>query len=217
MLHNKRIFRFILTAALCLCWAAPALAATTDYSAGTYDNVVGNPTNPGDPTGIGGVNGFPGANNANASGNTVNVTGGTVNTFILGGRYSTDQGVDTTANNNTVNIESSFGGNASLSVYGGWAEVQGVGGYAGKTATVSGNTVNIYGGQFAEIFGGSAISNDGPATARNNTVNFTHGAVGNIYGGSAWISTPASTYAPLASGNSVIINGGTVTGTVYGG
>jgi outer membrane autotransporter protein len=70
---------------------------------------------------------------------------------------------------------------------------------------------------FSEIFGGSAVSNDGPANATGNTVNFTGGTAGSIYGGSTWITTFATTYSAAATGNRVFINGGTISNTVYGG
>ncbi|MDR2818928.1 MAG: hypothetical protein LBB60_00105 [Desulfovibrio sp.] len=35
---------------------APALAATVDYSSGSFDYLFGNPVNAGDSTGIGGTN-----------------------------------------------------------------------------------------------------------------------------------------------------------------
>jgi hypothetical protein len=211
---RKKIPPMLLTVCIALTLAVlaavPAYAATVNYNTGSFDNVIGN-------DGTGGVNTLP-VNNANASGNTVNVTGGTVSNGIYGGLHYTANGDPATTGNNTVNIESSFSGHSSLDVFGGYAMVDAASGSeAGKTAAATGNTVNIAGGTFSDVVGGQASSYDGLANAGNNTVNFTGGTASNIYGGAASIGAPLSTAASTAMGNSVFISGGTVNGYVYGG
>ena len=140
---------------------------------------------------------------------TVNFNSGTAN-YVTGN--------PATASNNTVNIGASFSGSSGLNVFRGNAQVGDASGLeSGKTAAAAGNTVNIAGGTFTQVYGGTASSHDGPANASNNTVNFTGGTVYYLYGGSAAISLLASTAVVTATGNRVFISGGTVNGDVYGG
>ena len=194
----------------------PVLAGqTVNFDSGETDSVIGNLGGTGAWTG-----GWIGPGNlANSSGNAVNVTGGTVNNDIYGGYHRTDNGDPATANNNRVNIGASFSGNAFLDVYGGYAEVDNDNGLAaGKTAVATGNTVNIAGGMFFDVYGGAAFSYDEASNASNNTVNFTGGTAQNIRGGLAFTgSNTSSTGASAATGNRVFVSGGTVTSSIIGG
>lgn len=221
MLHKKHSLGLPLffMVALCLCRAATAPAATVDFSSGSSTYVVGNPDIAGNPTGTGGINSLDTLrNNAEASGNTVNVTGGTVANGIYGGYHSTTTGAAASATGNRVDVGPAFAGNASLFIYGGFARVAASGSsHIGKSAIASGNTVTVSGGSSYQIFGGQAISEAGPAKADNNTVRLTGGVNKEIFGGQAGISGSSKNYEISASGNHIIISGGTVTNSVYGG
>ena len=123
--------------------------------------------------------------NGTASGNTVNVTGGTVEGYVFGGKSAKDSNHDTvnithgtvggvigggclTAEYNTVNI----GGDAKVTehVYGAKAD---------ESATE--NTVNVTGGTIGgNVYGGYGAS----VKANSNTVNLSGGTMlGAVYGG----------------------------------
>jgi outer membrane autotransporter protein len=85
-----------------------------------------------------------------ASGNTVNISGGTIGDIVTGG-YADGSSANKTASGNTVNIS---GGTIGSSVYGGYAQ----------NGVANGNSVNISGGKIAGVFGGGA------STATGNTV-----------------------------------------------
>ena len=187
---------------------------TANFNSGATDYVIGNLGGTGAWTG----GGYGPLNNADSSGNAVNVTGGRVVSGIYGGFHYTDTGDPATAGNNTVNIGSSF--SDCQDVHGGYAEVGYASGLeAGKTAAASGNTVNIAGGIFGAVYGGDAASFNGPASASNNTVNFTGGTAFTMYiwGGWANVNDNSSTAAITATGNRVFISGGTVNNAIIGG
>lgn len=180
-------------------------AATVNYgsSYGANDSVTGN-------SGITNT-GFPPDDAGGASGNIVNVTGGTVNSIIAGGRHGATTG-SATASGNQVNI-ATFAGSSGTSVDGGFAQAQA----AGNTATANGNTVDIAGGTFSLIRGGSASSDDGPAFASGNTVRVTGVTAGVVYGGQGHVNTLSSTETNTANNNQVFITDSTVLWDIYGG
>ena len=127
----------------------------------------------------------------NATGNTVDMTGGYVRSYVFGG-YVYDTG-DVTDNTVTMN--------------GGYVHDDVNGGYVYDTGDATGNAVNMTGGQVnSGVYGGE--TNSGNATG--NTVTMTGGEVGDdVYGG--------CTYSGNASDNTVTMTGGEVGGDVYGG
>ena len=241
MLHHKLYVLPLALAALFFLLPLHGLAATVEYSSGTHHYVIGNPVNAGDSAGMGGQD-DPNAivQNANASGNTVTVTGGMVNWVISGGFYDTKTFDNPVANNNRVDI-TNFTGGENLLVFGGaaWSMAN----TSGITVTTTGNSVNVGGGRFKNIFGGFASSSHGFALSGGNRVHVTGAnaelisggeahsrgteaiATGNevividstvindIYGGLAF--APVGT--AIAMGNSVILSGGAIGGDIYGG
>lgn len=202
---------FVLAALLSpfLCHPPPPAvqAATVNYGDGdgTNDYVTGN-------TGITN-SGLPPQNVGNASGNTVNVTGGTVTWGIEGGYHTvTDGNGSATASNNQVNI-STFTGLNSTAVDGGLANTLQV----GATATAHSNTVDITGGTFSKVTGGTAISNDGSAYASGNTLRLTGVDAGDAYGAQSLINTHGSTETVVANNNQVFITDSTIRNDVVGG
>jgi outer membrane autotransporter protein len=133
----------------------------------------------------------PGDNPANLAnspdGNTVSVTGGTVDGAVLGvfGGYAESTSGDATASNNTVTVSDSRVGDSL-----------GVGG---------------------DIFGGRTLSVPGSATASNNTVTVSGSDVSSIHGGSADNYDPYSSGRAEASNNTVTVSGGTVKDRITGG
>ncbi|MDR3043122.1 MAG: autotransporter outer membrane beta-barrel domain-containing protein [Desulfovibrio sp.] len=124
-----------------------------------------------------------------ATGNTVTISGGSVDGDVISG----SSGV---ATGNTVNIS---GGMLGRNVYGGF----------GSSGTAQDNDVNISGGTVAGyVYGGRA---DGSGTAVNNVVTISGGTVlGYVYGGRASGSGDALL-------NTVAITGGELHDNVYGG
>lgn len=180
-------------------------AATVNYGNGdgTNDSVAGNSSiiNSGPPP----------QDVGNASGNTVNITGGTVNFIIAGGRHDDTTG-SAAADNNQVNI-ATFTGSAGLTVDGGYAQAQA----PGNTATANGNTVDIAGGTFSTIHGGLASSDDGPAFASGNTVRVTGVTASSVYGGFCLVNTTPSTATNTANSNTVIVTDSSVLSDIFGG
>lgn len=198
---------FVLAALLSpfLCHPPAARAATVNYGDGDgiNDYVTGN-------TGITN-SGFPPQNIDNASGNTVNVTGGTVTWGIEGGYHTVTSG-SATANNNQVNIET-FTGSIGTAVDGGLANTLQV----GATATAHSNTVDITGGTFSMVRGGLATSQDGSAYASGNTLRLTGVDAGFAYGAQSLINSTTSTGTAVANNNQVFITDSTIRNDVAGG
>lgn len=115
-----------------------------------------------------------------ASGNTVNINGGTTRNIYGGFAYvgSLTGTGSATASSNIVNISAG----TMNSVYGGNATVDHLGG----THAASGNTVNISGGTVSNIYGGSVSAPNGTGQAINNTVTISgtpNLAAASLYGG----------------------------------
>ena len=140
------------------------------------------------------VGGYIYGKTGSATGNTVNMSGGTVYAVYGGHVFSPSYFGSGNATGNTVSIS---GGEVGA-VYGGCSNV----------GSATGNTVNMSGGAVKEMYGGHASGD-----AINNIVEFSKGQIstGSLYGGYA-----SGTGA--AKSNTVEIKGGTVeAGSVYGG
>ncbi|MDY0259003.1 MAG: autotransporter outer membrane beta-barrel domain-containing protein [Desulfovibrio sp.] len=207
MLHHKLYVLPLALAALFFLLPLYGLAATVEYSSGTYDYVIGNPVNAGDSTGIGGTNLRATINNANASGNTVTVTGGTVNWIISGG-YHRSNLVSAMAKDNWVEI-TNFTGSIYTNAIGGFADTTDY-----SSAIATGNSVLVRGGMFDSIVGGAASNIKGTALSGDNRVHVTGATVNDISGGRA--RAHAGTEA-IATGNEAIVIDSTVTNDIYGG
>ena len=164
------------------------------------------------------------------NGNKVNISGGTVNSWVYGGysssgaaRYNTIEisGGDsnivcggrgiTDATGNKVTIT---GGTIKSEVYGGYS-------FDGKAinnqVSINGGTVNgnVYGG-YSELSG--EVTNNTVTISKTDTTNPS--ITGNVYGGytkSGTAGGEGTTEDPYQNGNVVTISGGTVTSWVYGG
>lgn len=218
MLHHKLYVLPPVFAALLLLLPLHGLAATVEYSSGTHHYVIGNPVNAGDSAGMGAQD-DPHAlvQNANASGNTVTVTGGTVNWVISGGCYIDTYRAGAVANDNRVDI-TNFTGGEKTRVYGGaaWSMAN----TSGTTVTTTGNSVTVRGGRFYGIYGGfastlygSAFTLYGFALSGGNRVHVTGANVDFISGGEAHTSGKEA----IAAGNEAIVIDSTVTNDIYGG
>lgn len=218
MLHHKLYVLPLLFAALLLLLPLHGLAATVEYSSGTHYYVVGNPVNAGDSAGMGAQD-DPNAivQNANASGNTVTVTGGMVNWIISGGCYIDRDFADVVANDNRVDI-SNFTGGEKTGVFGGaaWSMAN----TSGIIAITMGNNVTVRGGRFYGIYGGFASTLYGFASplygfalSGGNRVHVTGVNADFISGGEAHTSGKEA----IAAGNEVIVVDSTVTNDIYGG
>ena len=133
-----------------------------------------------------------------ATGNTVNINGGSIGHAAGGWNVSADTGG---ASGNTLNISSGFVSGA-------------FGGFGGMGGSATGNTLNLNGGEVSEAIGGS-----GGIESSSNTINISGGEVSMfIHGGnSGW----AGGIGP-ADNNTVNITGGSMfneysTATIYGG
>ena len=211
MLHHKLYVLPLALAALFFLLPLHGLAATVEYSSGTHHYVIGNPVNAGDSAGMGGQD-DPNAlvQNANASGNTVTVTGGMVNWVISGGYYYTKTFDNPVANNNRVDI-TNFTGGENLLVFGGaaWSTAD----TSDITVTTTGNSVNVRGGRFKNIFGGFASSSHGFALSGGNRVHVTGANAELISGGEAHSRGTEA----IATGNEVVVIDSTVINDIYGG
>ena len=159
------------------------------------------------------------------SGNTVTITGGKVTGYVYGGRISVGA-----ATGNRVTITD---GTVNDGIYGGCSDNGGVA--TGNTVTITGGTVGTVDSS-RSVYGG--CSNAGAATG--NRVTITDGTVNNgIYGGWGYkdatnnrvtitggtvgtVDSSRSVYGGYsdmgaATGNTVTISDGTVSGDVYGG
>lgn len=151
---------------------------------------------------------FGGGNQAGVGGGDVAMTGGTVLTGLYGGCNTSG----TVSGNITVNVT---GG--TIGTDGGTkANVHG-GGYGNQTnttgnvaVTVNGTAVNIYG----DVYGGSAKGHINDAASDQTNVTLTAGKIhGDLYGGGLGDNTYAATVNGAVQ---VTVNGGTVSGSVYG-
>ncbi len=208
---------FAISLGLCVIPTQNGFAATVTYGPGNFNrDIIGNGSAADSYYSVGGTNNIAThGNNIYSQGNTVDVTGGTVDDGIYGGYYiGSAPGADISSNNNTVTIESTFPGNSSLRIYGGFARSD-----SEFSMASSNNTVNIYGGQASILYGGLAFNNSMTGsittTASGNTINITGGTIDEVYGGSATSVYRSGTHA--ASGNTINISGGTVGSTILGG
>ncbi|WP_154647292.1 autotransporter outer membrane beta-barrel domain-containing protein [Centipeda periodontii] len=174
-----------------------------------------------------------GANSTgNATGNIVELSGGTVNNNVAGGTImgpsANSQGTGNVASN-TVTITN---GTVNGKTYGG--TTQGTGSVTSNTVTVSGtstilhdvlggrsqtgdastNILNFQGATADNLIGGRVAGTNAAGNAATNTVTVTSGTINNdVRGGE--IVAPSAT--GNVSGNIVNINGGTIGGTVTAG
>ena len=153
--------------------------------------------------------------------NSVTVSGGTV-ANVYGGRID-NANTESEASENTVTIK---GNSRTISnVYGG---------HANKAGGATKNTVTVSGGSASNLYGGYAAQT---GAASENTVNVSGGSVSTIYGGYgksngavkgnavnisgiAVVTTVYGGYTNnggAADGNKVNISGGTINGTIRGG
>lgn len=144
-----------------------------------------------------------------ASGNTVNIYGGTTRNIYGGLAYvgSLTGTGSATASSNTVNISAG----TMNCVYGGNATADHLGG----THAASGNTVNISGGTVSYVYGGSVSAPNGTGQAINNTVTISgtpNLAVAYLYGGLLVAGTAGEAF----SGNTLNIKTtGLTVGSIY--
>jgi hypothetical protein len=183
-----------------------------NFGGGINSHVLGN-------NGIGGTDIAPWSltgqtdNNAYSSGNTVNVTGGTVSTGIYGGYLSDSSG---TSNSNQVNITTGFNNSGTPRVYGGYALISSG---AGST-TADNNRVEIDDGTYHQIFGGFSrpSAGNGTTAASGNTVSVKNvTTTAEIIGGWAYILTLAAGNVSAANNNTVIVENGTIGTYIFGG
>lgn len=144
-----------------------------------------------------------------ASGNTVNIYGGTTRNIYGGLAYvgSLTGTGSATASSNIVNISAG----TMNCVYGGNATADHLGG----THAASGNTVNISGGTVSYVYGGSVSAPNGTGQAINNTVTISgtpNLAVAYLYGGLLVAGTAGEAF----SGNTLNIKTtGLTVGSIY--
>ena len=215
---SLRSFFAILIVGIFLAFPSRCLSASVNYTndyRNTYRDVIGNPGMLDGASGYGGVNNLAyHANNIYSYGNTVIISGGTVDSGIYGGFYNgTLTDIDVSSSNNIVTIESSFIGNSNVNVYGGYARNVNPG-----SMSASNNTLNIYGSMLHYVYGGYAyegsMTGTGTATASGNVINISGGTANSVYGGYACSEYLGGTHA--ASGNTINVSGGTI-GDIYGG
>lgn len=152
---------------------------------------------------------YGGGNQAGVGGGDVVMTGGTVR----GGLYG---GCNTSGNvggNVTVNVT---GGTIGATGTGNEANVHG-GGFGNGTSTSGDVNVTINGASatiWGDVYGGSAKGHVNDAASDKTNVTLTAGTIhGDLYGG----GLGDNTYAALVNGAvQVTVNGGSVTGSVYG-
>ena len=154
---------------------------------------------------------FGGGNEANLNGTAlVALSGGTVNKGVYGGCNTSG----TVNDDITVSVT---GGTVGASGTGNGANVHG-GGYGNQTNTKGDVDVTINGASaviWGDVYGGSAKGHVNDAAADKTNVTLEHGTIhGDLYGGGLGV---AGTYAAKVNGAvQVTVNGGTVTGSVYG-
>ena len=149
---------------------------------------------------------YGGSNNQKGQTVKVNMSDGSVDGNIYGGSNTWG----TIANNATINIS---GGSAS-NVFGG--------GYGTSTVMSKDVTVNISGGTIINnVYGGGslgAVGATGTNNAANTVVNISGGTMKNVYGAGLGTAAEAiSANANIYGNTTVIVSGGTVSESVYGG
>ena len=152
------------------------------------------------------LNVFGGGNQAGVSGNTtVTLTSGFVSSGIYGG----------------CNANGNIGGNTNILLNGGTVGAQAstakiFGGGLGSLTSINGNVnVTLQGSTvYGDIYGGSALGNVNDDTSDLTKVWIKSGTInGSIYGG----GLGDADHAALVNGNvQVIVDGGTISGDVYG-
>ena len=168
----------------------------------------------------------------NATGNEVQLSGGTVNNDVVGGfikEYNSSTQATGNVSGSTVNIS---GGTVNGTTYGGLT--QGIGSVTGNTVSVSGtgtvvhdvlggrsltgevsgNVLNFQDATADHLIGGRIAGTNAAGNAANNTVTVASGTVNNDVRGGEIV---APTATGNVSGNIVNINGGTMSGTVTAG
>ncbi len=152
--------------------------------------------------------------------NTLTIrSGGRANNSAYGGYLSYIMGSHNSTNidSNTATVEA--GGSVGNNFYGGWASV----GDTAYNLTVSGNSAIVAGQVTNNVGGGGIDANNnnvnekGEAIVDNNTVTIRKDAVigGNVFGAMVDTYDNAGNKAST-SGNKVFIEGGTISGDVYG-
>ena len=149
---------------------------------------------------------FGGGNNASVAGGDVNMQAG----IIHGGLYG---GCNTSGTSGDITVDVTGG---TIGASGTPANVHG-GGYGNGTSTtgdvevtINGSTAVIWG----DVYGGSAKGHVNDAAADHTYVTLTRGTIhGDLYGGGLGDNTYAATVNGAVQ---VTVNGGTVTGSVYG-
>ena len=149
---------------------------------------------------------FGGGNNASVAGGDVNMQAGT----ILGGLYG---GCNTNGSSGNITVDVTGG---TIGASGTPANVHG-GGYGNGTSTTGDVEVTINGSSAAiwgDVYGGSAKGHVNDAAADHTNVTLTSGTIhGDLYGGGLGDADNAATVNGAVQ---VTVNGGTVTGSVYG-
>ena len=149
---------------------------------------------------------FGGGNNASVAGGDVNMQAGT----ILGGLYG---GCNTNGSSGNITVDVTGG---TIGASGTPANVHG-GGYGNGTSTTGDVEVTINGSSAAiwgDVYGGSAKGHVNDAAADHTNVTLTRGTIhGDLYGGGLGDADNAATVNGAVQ---VTVNGGTVTGSVYG-
>lgn len=158
---------------------------------------------------------FGGGNEASVAGGDVAMTGGTV----LGGLYG------------GCNTSGTVGGDIEVSITNGVVGADGYpasvygGGFGNGTSTTGDVEVTINGASvviWGDVYGGSAKGHVNDADTDNTNVTLTAGTIhGDLYGGGhgekIGVSGGTHNYAATVNGDvQVTVNGGTVTGSVYG-
>ncbi len=169
----------------------------------------------------GGNYGATGINSSSSSTDTkILIAGGTINGSVYGGGNNNGSGSSNISSTITINM---IGGIVNGSVYGGSKQI----------GTIYGNTnVNIIGGTVTNVYGGGEggytdSTNTGTYVSRNVAVTIGNRSYGvtpiitnNVYGGSAYgVVNGTSTTATTVSldSTSVVVNAGSINGSVYGG
>ena len=153
--------------------------------------------------------------------NTVTISGGTV-ANVYGGQID-NANTESEASENTVRITGNSGNISKV-----------YGGHANKAGGATKNTVTVSGGSASNLYGGYAAQT---GTASENTVNVSGGSAATVYGGygkssgavkdntvnisgNGTVTTVYGGYTNnggAADGNKVNISGGTINGTIRGG
>ena len=182
-----------------------------------------------------------------ASGNTVAISGGSVNTVwggVTDGRGKLHHNTVTISGGTVANVYGGQIDNANteseatentVTITGNSGNISNVyGGHANKAGGATKNTITVSGGSAYNLYGGYAVQT---GAASENTVNVSGGSVSTIYGGygkssgavkdntvnisdTGTVTTVYGGYTNnggAADGNKVNISGGTINGTIRGG